>query len=81
MTQPFPDEMTEEDIRQSLKDAGCTAEFIQRYMHLWERGTPQDRARLLDHQRRELLDGIHTEQKKLDCLDYLRYRLQKQEGK
>lgn len=67
----------EADIRQNLKDAGCPAELIQRFMKTLEAGAIQDCSRLLDNYRRVLLDDIHAGEEKLTCLDYLRYQLKK----
>lgn len=72
--------MDQEAVVQNLEDAGCSAEFIQRYLETAqaESGTA-DRLRLLERQRRELLDRLHDGQRMLDCLDHLRYQLQKRQ--
>ena len=64
-------------VEQNLRDAGCSEEFIVTFMHVWEAGTPREQLRLLSSQRCRQLDRIHMEQRKLDCLDYLRYQLQR----
>ena len=69
--------MEDADVRQNLRDAGCSAEFIRRFMKTWESGAVRDCSGLLDDYRRTLLDGIHLREEKLTCLDYLRYRLRK----
>ena len=61
----------DEKTRQNLRDAGCGEEFIGEFDGL--RGCA--RICKLRERRRELLDGIHTEQRKLECLDYLIYQL------
>lgn len=68
---------TQADIRQNLADAGCSEELIGQFMKAFETGALGDCSRLLDGYRRALLDGIHTEEEKLTCLDYLRYQLKK----
>ncbi len=62
----------DEKTRTNLLDAGCDEAFIAEVAAL-----PSTCARLcrLKAYRRELLDGIHAEQKKLECLDYLIYQL------
>jgi len=65
-----------EAVKQNLRDAGCPDEIIVTYMRAWDTGTAEEQLRLLACQRRRLLDSVHEEQKKLDCLDYLRYQLQ-----
>ena len=57
--------------RNNLVDAGCSEHFIAEFDQLYGNARI---CRLKEH-RRELLDGIHAEQKKLECLDYLIYQL------
>ncbi len=66
-----------EAVEQNLRDAGCSDEFIAAFMRVWEAGTTEEQLRLLSSQRCRLLDRVHAEQRKLDCLDYLRYQLEK----
>ena len=60
------------NIINGLRDAGCSEELIGLYG-----SAASDCARicLLKRHRRELLDDIHSGQRKLECLDYLIYRL------
>lgn len=67
-----------EAVEQNLRDAGCSDEFVVTFMQVWGTGAVQEQLRLLSRQRCALLDSVHAAQKKLDCLDYLRYQLQKQ---
>ncbi len=62
----------DEKTRENLRDAGCGETLIAEIDAL-----PSACAKLcrLTAYRRELLDGIHGEQKKLECLDYLIYQL------
>ena len=64
----------DEKTAQNLRDAGCPETLIAELADM-----PCDcaRVRRLKAYRRELLDGIHAEQRKLDCLDYLLYQLTK----
>ena len=61
----------DDKTRQNLLDAGCDEAFIAEYDTL----CGCTKLCRLKARRRELLDGIHAEQKKLDCLDYLIYQL------
>lgn len=70
--------MKQETIVQNLKDAGCTDDFVARFLQMMKRGSTAEQLRLLSSQRSLLLEQLHIEQKKLDCLDFLRYSLQKQ---
>lgn len=65
-----------ESLERNLRDAGCEQEFIERFLRAGE----EDRRKLLCCQRCRLLERLHEEQKKLDCLDYLRYKMQKPDG-
>jgi len=68
-----------EAVEQNLRDAGCPEEFIVTFMNMWQTGTPTEQLRLLSCQRCCLLDALHAEQKKLDCLDFLRYQVEKEQ--
>lgn len=58
----------DEKILANLRDAGCDEALVAKYA-----AAQSDCARicLLKERRRELLDGIHIEQRRLECLDYL----------
>ncbi|MCD8383953.1 MAG: hypothetical protein LUC39_03230 [Clostridiales bacterium] len=64
---------------QNLVDIGFEEEMISRCVLLRERGRRRELLRTLQGGRRDLLNHIHAEQKKLDCLDYLVYRLNQEE--
>ena len=67
-----------EEAVQILQDAGCTREFTQQFITALEAEPIQVQLRLLRVQRQCQLDQVHVEEKRLDCLDYLRYMLEKQ---
>lgn len=60
------------NIVDNLRDAGCSEELIEQYASV---ASGCARICLLKQYRRKLLDSIHSEQKKLECLDYLIYQL------
>lgn len=64
-------------VLQNLKDAGCNEEMIQSFIQLQALGEMERMFKLLSKQRRALLDGVHENQRKLDCLDYLLYQMKK----
>lgn len=64
-----------EPILQNLKDAGCPPETIGAFAE--SKGAKQQLAVLADYRRR-LLEGIHVEEEKLSCLDYLIFQLRKE---
>lgn len=63
-------------LEQNLIDAGCTKEMICRFLKLHEQGEEEQELRLLSQQRENLLRLLHKAEKRIDCLDYLVYRLQ-----
>lgn len=66
-------------LRQNLLDAGCGPDTVQRCMALVKRQENAELLRLLSRHRRELLDRVHQNEKRIDCLDYLIYQIEKQE--
>ncbi len=58
-------------IIQNLKDAGCEDAFIERFILALENNQNKEVFLLLRGWRNCLLDEIHSNQHKLDCLDYL----------
>lgn len=69
------------DVLQNLKDAGCDKQTIEAFIRLGEEECRSGQIRLLERHRRELLDAVHLEQKRIDCLDYLLYQMKKENGK
>lgn len=62
-------------VRQNLVDAGCSDDFVCGF----ECATSDaERLRQLKGYRSDLLGSIHAEQHKLDCLDYLIYRMKEE---
>ena len=62
----------DERTRHNLLDAGCPETLMAEFAELSD---PDEQMRLLRRYRRNLLSGIHAEQQKLDCLDYLIFSL------
>ena len=65
------------EIIQNLKDAGCDKATVEHFMKLGETGDTQEQLKLLSIHRKQLLDRVHREEKRIDCLDYLVYQIQK----
>jgi hypothetical protein len=65
----------EEALLQNLEDAGCASDTIELFMQKHEQSKLSEQLKILSKQRCVLLDDVHKSQKKLDCLDYLIYRL------
>ena len=65
----------------TLHDIGFDRTEIETYMRLLleREGTDDQRMRMLNQKRRNLLDDIHFREKQLSRLDDLRYYIQKQQ--
>lgn len=72
------DPLSAESVEQNLKDAGCPDGFIQSFLARYSTSTPSEQMRMLNEQRKELLEQLHDSQKHLDCMDYLCYQIRKQ---
>ena len=70
--------LIDEDIVQLLQEADCPDEFIQEFLAAMDTENVKDQLSLLRAQRSRQLNRLHEEEKKLDQLDYLRYKLEKQ---
>lgn len=66
-------------VRENLKDSGCSGELAERVIQLIKCGHINEALQLLLNHRKTVLDNCHAEQKKIDCLDYLVYQLEKSE--
>ena len=64
-----------QDVGTNLVDAGCDNELIEQFMDLLKTGRKEARLSLLTKHRRYLLDCYHADQKRIDCLDYLLYQM------
>ena len=67
-------------VIQNLKDAGCDARTVERFVELEEEGKTREQLDLLANHRRQLLERVHKEEKRIDCLDYLVYQMQKKKS-
>lgn len=64
----------------SLYNIGFENPEVKSYMKLLEqKGTEIQRMRILDKKRCSILDQIHSQEKLLEQLDYLRYHIRKQQ--
>lgn len=64
---------------QNLIDAGCDRETVERCLSLNRRAQTPELLRLLARHRKSLLDGLHRNQKQIDCLDYLIYKTEQEQ--
>ena len=65
----------------SLPTAAIREEVLpiaaERFLALEQSGQYREQLRLLSDHRRQLLDCLHQEERRIDCLDYLVYKLEK----
>lgn len=61
----------------NLMDAGCDPETVDRFLSCWMEARVGEQLRLLAEHRSHLLDRVHEEEKRIDCLDYLVYQIEK----
>ena len=66
-------------IFQNLIDAGCDNSFAEEYTRLIIGGKTRSVLNILGNHRKKLLDEVHTNQKRIDCLDHLIYKIEKSE--
>ena len=66
-------------IEQNLSDAGCCQAQIVRFLELEEQQKRREQYRLLEQHRAALLDALHRDQYKIDCLDYMVFTMQKED--
>ena len=62
---------------QNMKDAGCSEDAINSFLLCYQANDVNGELQVLSRHRKNLLDKIHKEQKKIDCLDYLVYQIEK----
>ena len=64
-------------LYQNLIDAGCEQETAEQCLSLMKARKSSELMRLLSQHRDTLLDTIHKNQKRIDCLDFLVYQMRK----
>lgn len=63
---------------QNLKDAGCGSQTIEEVLRLYRNGQVQDAIKMLRKHRCSLMDSLHESQGRVDCLDFLVWRMEKE---
>ncbi len=66
---------SEVKIIENLSDAGCCTEMINDVIFLLETEQTEQGIRRLRQYRSTLMNEIHEQQRKVDCLDYMLYQL------
>ncbi len=63
---------------QNLKDAGCSVQTIEKVCRLYGNGQVHDAIKALRKHRCGLMDNLHESQERVDCLDFLVWRMEKE---
>lgn len=61
----------------NLHDSGCPQELVEQFMTQNNTNNTAAQIQLLTAHRRTILNRVHEEQAKLDCIDYLVFQLKK----
>ena len=69
--------MNHKELIQNLKDAGCQSDIIEVCLESFKNEDFLKIYHLLQKYRQNLLDDLHICQKKMDCLDYLLFQIEK----
>ena len=72
---------TQAILRENLKDAGCDQDMICHCEILAQGEKKAELMRALSLHRKALLDAVHENERRIDCLDYLIYQFEKQNKK
>lgn len=64
---------------QNLLDAGCDDATVKRCLLLFKEGKKSEMVPVLSDYRKKLLERVRKGQKQIDCLDYLVYRIKREE--
>ena len=66
-----------ENLIQNLRDAGCCEKMICDFMGYFDEEDIDRQIALLELHRDDLLNNVHSEERKISCLDYLLYQIRK----
>lgn len=70
--------MVSDALIQNLRDSGCDEKTIKAVTDNFSAKNYKGGVKLLEAHRRALLDELHREQKQIDCLDFLVYKMKKE---
>lgn len=62
-----------------LEDCGCPEKLIEQFLLYRKENEIKKQMSLLHRHRYDLLDILHDDQRKIDCLEYIIYRIEKGE--
>lgn len=68
-------------IQRNLSDAGCDASMISQFIKLEQKHKREEQYQLLKRHKAVLLEKLHKDQYKIDCLDHMVYSMRKEDQK
>lgn len=72
---------TEQEIIETLQDAGCTQKEINQIVDCYQKGERKETEKLIAACRMHQLERLHESQQCIDRLDFLCYKLEKTDRK
>lgn len=70
-----------ESVIQNLEDAGCDPQTVAQFMESGMEGNRQNQLKLLEQHRKRLLEKVHKNERRIECLDYLVFQMKKENKK
>ena len=74
------EDKSKSDLIQNVEDAGCSPKVVEEFLSCCGTKKTKEQLRLLSCQRQKLLDNVHKCEKQIGCLDYLVYKLKRDES-
>ena len=62
-------------VTENLVDAGCSEEEIKQFLEMNRLGNRSGQLQFLASHRKILLESVHSNEKKISCLDFLTYKI------
>lgn len=69
--------ISEQELIQNLKDAGCDNKQIEELIELYKQGKKDEICKILEKHRKNVLNTVHKKEKQIDCIDYFIYHMEK----
>lgn len=71
--------ISEQDVIQNLKDAGCDNNQIQELIELYKHNKKDKILKILEEHRKNILGKVHKNEKQIDCIDYFVYQMERKD--
>lgn len=72
--------MDDKALEKNLLDCGCGKKTVEAFLDCATGGDTERQLAILSRQRRALLSKVHAEEEKINVLDYLVYKLEKEKA-